>query len=253
VDDLTKGDRVKAAPAAQKRLLDLAEVDAELTRLAHRRRALPEHAELTEAEAAVRTSKDALVQAETSAGDLDRDITRLERDIDGVRARTERDKGLLAGGIGAKQAQDLQHELETLARRQAVLEDEQLEVMEQREALGGNLDHARRVLAEAEERLSAVTAERDTALADIDAAQAGRARDRERILPELPADLLGEYERRRAQGKVGAGLLRERRCGACRLELDRTFLGRLKAAAAEDVVHCEECGAILVRTGESGL
>lgn len=245
--------RVKAEPAAQKRLLDLAGVDAELTRLAHRRRALPEHAELTEAEGAVRTSKDSLVEAETAAGDLDRDITRLERDIDGVRARTERDRSLLAGGIGAKQAQDLQHELETLARRQSTLEDEQLEVMEQREALGGNLDHARRVLAEAEGSLAAVAERRDTALADLDAAEAGRTRDRAAILPELPADLLDEYEGRHRQGKVGAGLLRERRCGACRLELDRTFLGRLKAAAADEVVHCEECGAILVRTGESGL
>ncbi|WP_312858394.1 zinc ribbon domain-containing protein [Pseudonocardia pini] len=244
---------MKAAPAAQKRLLDLAAADAELTRLTHRRRALPEHAELTEAEGAVRSSKDALVEAETSAGDLDRDITRLERDIDGVRQRTERDKGLLAGGIGAKQAQDLQHELETLARRQSTLEDEQLEVMEQREALGGNLDHARRVLAEAEERLAAVTVRRDTALADLDAAEAGRTRDRAAILPELPEDLLAEYEKRRAGGRVGAGLLRERRCGACRLELDRTFLGRIKAAAVDDVVNCEECDAILVRTGESGL
>jgi hypothetical protein len=44
---------VKADPAVQRRLLDLAEVDAELSRLAHRRRTLPEHAKLTAAEVAV--------------------------------------------------------------------------------------------------------------------------------------------------------------------------------------------------------
>ena len=236
---------MKAAPTAQKRLLDLAQVDAELSRLAHRRRALPENAELTTAEDRVRAGKDTLVEAETAAGDLDRDITRLERDIDGVRARTQRDQQLLAGGIGAKQAQDLQHELETLARRQSNLEDEQLEVMEQREALSGNLDHARRVLAEAEGELSAVTERRGPG--------SGPPRDRAAILPDLPEDLLAVYEQRRAQGRVGAGLLRERRCGACRLELDRTFLGRIKAAPADEVVYCEECDAILVRTGESGL
>ena len=111
---------MKADPAVQRRLLDLAEVDAELSRLAHRRRTLPEHAQLTAAEAAVREAKDKLVEVETAAGDLDRDIRRLERDVDGVRARTERDNQLLAGaGIGAKQATDLQHELETLARPSA--------------------------------------------------------------------------------------------------------------------------------------
>jgi hypothetical protein len=126
---------VKAEPALQRRLVDLAEVDAELNRLAHRRRTLPEHTELSDAEAALRSGRDKLVEVETAAGDLDRDIRRIERDVEGVRARTERDNAMLAGaGIGAKQANDLQHELEHLARRQSVLEDEQLEVMEQREA-----------------------------------------------------------------------------------------------------------------------
>jgi predicted nucleic acid-binding Zn-ribbon protein len=244
---------VKATPAAQQRLLDLAAADAELSRLAHRRRTLPEHTELAAAEAQVRAGKDKLVEIETAAGDLDRDIRRIERDIEGVRARTEKDRSLLAGsGIGAKQATDLQHELDTLARRQGVLEDEQLEIMEQREALGMDLDHARRILAEAEQRQTEVTERRDTAIADIDAAQAGRRRDRDAIVPGLPEDLLAAYQRRVDQGNVGAGLLRERRCGACRLELDRTFLGRLRTAEKDDVVHCEECGAILVRTSESG-
>lgn len=245
---------MKADPGVQRRLLDLADIDAELSRLAHRRRTLPEDAELERAESAVRAAKDKLVSIETSAGDLDRDIRRLERDVEGVRARTTRDQQLLAGaGIGAKQATDLQHELDTLARRQGVLEDEQLEVMEQREAVGTDLEHARGLLAEAERSLTDVSARRDTALLDINAAEGGRARAREEVLADLPAELLEGYERRRSQGKVGAALLRERRCGACRLELDRTFIGQLRSAVPDDVVACEECGAILVRTSESGL
>jgi len=245
---------MKADPAAQLRLLDLAGVDAELTRLAHRRRTLPEHAELAQAETAVRSAKDAQVQSETAAGDLDRDIRRLERDVEAVRARTERDRSLLAGaGVGAKQAADLQHELDTLARRQDVLEDEQLEIMERREALGADLEHARGLLAAVEQALADVTAQRDAELADIDAAEAGRSRAREEAAATVPADLLAEYERRRAQRGTGAAALRERRCQACRLELDRTALSALRKAPPDEVVHCEECGVVLVRTPESGL
>lgn len=243
---------MKADPAAQRRLLDLAEVDAELTRLAHRRRTLPEHDALAGAEAAVRAAKDALVHSETAAGDLDRDIRRLERDVDAVRARTERDRGLLTTA-GARQASDLQHELETLARRQAVLEDEQLEIMERREALDADLEHARGELATAEQHLADVGTRRDDELADIDAAEGGRTRDRAAVAAGVDADLLAAYERRRAQQGVGAALLRERRCGACRLELDRTALSALRNAPPDEVVHCEECGVILVRTPESGL
>jgi predicted nucleic acid-binding Zn-ribbon protein len=245
---------VKADPAAQRRLLDLSEVDAELARLAHRRRTLPEHDELTQAETAVRKAKDKLVEVETAAGDLDRDIRRIERDVDGVRARTERDNQMLTGaGIGAKQASDLQHELETLARRQSILEDEQLEIMEQREAIGVDLEHSREALAAAENKLSELAERRDSALADIDAAEAGRRRAREEVLPGIPADLLAAYDKRREQRGVGAALLLQRRCQACRLELDRTAISELRSAPADEVVHCEECGVILVRTKESGL
>jgi predicted nucleic acid-binding Zn-ribbon protein len=245
---------VKADPAVQRRLLDLAAVDGELARLAHRRRTLPEHAALTAAETAVRRAKDALVEIETRAGDLDRDIRRLERDVEAVRTRTDRDQKILAGaGVGAKQANDLQHELDTLARRQAVLEDEQLEVMEQREAVGMDVAHAQRVLGEAEHEQGAVAERRDRALLDIDSAEAGRRREREQVVAALPADLLAEYERRRSRGGTGAALLRERRCGACRLELDRTALAALRSAPPDEVAHCEECGTVLVRTAESGL
>lgn len=245
---------MKAEPAVQRRLLDLAEVDAELSRLDHRRRTLPEHTELEDATAAVRAAKDKLVEVETAAGDLDRDIRRLERDVEGVRARTERDNQLLAGsGVAAKQAADLQHELETLKRRQSVLEDEQLEVMEQREALGVDLDHSRGVLAAAEQSVDDVTARRDATTADIDASETGRQRARTEVVATLPADLLTAYDKRRAQQGVGAALLLARRCQACRLELDRTAIAELRAAPADAVVHCEECGVILVRTPESGL
>ncbi|MCO1660925.1 zinc ribbon domain-containing protein [Pseudonocardia humida] len=245
---------MKAEPAVQRRLLDLAEVDAELNRLAHRRRTLPEHAELSEAEAALRSGRDKLVEVETAAGDLDRDIRRLERDVEGVRARTDRDNAMLAGaGIGAKQAADLQHELETLARRQSVLEDEQLEVMEQREAIGIDVDHVRGEVSAAEQRLTEITRRRDTALQDIDSAEAGRLRDREKVVADVPADLLAAYEKRRAQRGVGAAKLVARRCQACRLELDRTALADLRGAPADEVVYCEECGTILVRSADSGL
>jgi len=245
---------MKAEPAVQRRLLDLAEADGELARLAHRRRTLPEHAQLADAEAAVRKARDKLVEVETVAGDLDRDIRRLERDVDGVRARTDRDNALLSGaGIGAKQATELQHELETLARRQSVLEDEQLEVMEQREAVGVDVEHSRGVLAADEQAVEEIVGRRDSALADLDAAEAGRRRDRGEIAVNLPADLLVLYDRRREQRGTGAAALLQRRCQACRLELDRTALSELRSAPADDVVYCEECGVILVRTPESGL
>lgn len=246
---------MNADPAAQRRLLDLAEVDAELARTAHRRRSLPELAEIEQAEQDLRAGRDSLVAAETVASDLDREIRKLEGEIDQVRAREDRDRGLMDSGSisSGKQLEDLQHELATLKRRQGVLEDDLLEVMEQREATEADLVRSRAALAELEQKLADATRRRDEALADLMTTEARRTTERAALVTELPEDLMTLYERIRAQKGIGAALLRQRRCGACRLELDRTAIGRLRDAAPEAVLRCEECGVVLVRAAESGL
>ena len=83
---------MKTDPGIQRRLLDLAEIDGELARINHKRKNLPELAEIEAAEKAVRASEDALVAVRTAATDLDREISRQEKEIDSVRAREERDR-----------------------------------------------------------------------------------------------------------------------------------------------------------------
>jgi predicted nucleic acid-binding Zn-ribbon protein len=245
---------VKADPAVQRRLLDLAEVDAELARVTHRRRTLPEIAEIAEAEKQARVKQDALVAVETALTDLDRDVKRQETEIDQVRAREERDRKLMqSGSVGAKQLTDLEHELATLQRRQGILEDDLLELMERREAVEADASFARVELDKAGETLKEASARRDAALADLEAVETRRTADRSMMAKGIPDDLLKAYDRQREQRGIGAALIQSRRCGACRIELDRNAVSKLREAASDEVVRCEECGAILVRTTESGL
>jgi predicted nucleic acid-binding Zn-ribbon protein len=245
---------VKADPALQRRLLELADADAELSRIEHRRRTLPELAEIAAAEQSLRAKQDAQVAVQTTLTDLDREVKRQERDIDAVRAREDRDRGLLTDGtVSAKQLTDLEHELSTLERRQTTLEDDLLELMERREAVELDGQHAGIELSKAEEALADAGRRRDEALADLETAQARRDAERTKLLPQIPEPLFRLYDRVRTIKGIGAALLRARRCGACRLELDRSAISRIAAAPADDVVTCDECGAILVRTAESGL
>ncbi|MEJ2854869.1 MULTISPECIES: zinc ribbon domain-containing protein [unclassified Saccharothrix] len=245
---------MKAEPAVQRRLLDLAQVDAELSRVAHRRRTLPEINEIAEAEKQVRAKQDALTTIETTLGDLDRDVKRQETEIDQVRAREDRDRKLLQGGtVGAKQLTDLEHELATLERRQAALEDDLLELMERREAVEADVQHARVELDKAQEALSDAARRRDSALADLESTEAKRTAERTIVVKQFPEPLLALYDRVRKHKGIGAALLQSRRCGACRIELDRSAFANVKESAPDEVVQCEECGAIMVRTGESGL
>jgi uncharacterized protein len=246
---------LKADPTAQLRLIDLQALDAALARGEHRRRTLPELATIAAAQARQSELRGEVVRAETTVTDLDRELRRMEGDVEQVRTRAARDQQRMqSGSVPAKELESLQHEVESLARRQSDLEDAELEVMERREeaegALAGLRDSAAQVAAE----LAAATEARDKAYAEIDEAAGRDTASRTELAAELPADLIALYDRIRASsGGVGAAVLRQRRCEGCRLEIAGSELREIRAAAPDDVVRCENCRRILVRTAESGL
>ncbi|NYH79865.1 hypothetical protein FHR84_003203 [Actinopolyspora biskrensis] len=244
---------MKADPAAQRKLLELAKVDAELNRINHRRRTLPELERIGTAEREVREKRDALVSAQTSLDDLQREVDRLESEVDQVRSRQQRDRQMMDSTGSSKQLEDLEHEMQSLSRREAELEDDMLEVMERREAQETDVSHAREAVNAAESELADAQHSRDEAVADLDSDEAKRSAEREALVSGLPEDLLNLYERIRAQRGTGAGFFQGSRCGACRLEVDRAALASIREAAEDEVIRCEECGAIMVRTKESGL
>ncbi|HET9658341.1 MAG TPA: C4-type zinc ribbon domain-containing protein [Kineosporiaceae bacterium] len=244
-----------AAPQDQWRLLDVQAHDTRLAQLAHRRRTLPEHAEVERINGLLTAVGDRLVAARTVASDVGRELTKAEADVEQVRQRAARNQSRLDSGQGsAKDLQAIQHELQTLAQRQSVLEEAELEVMERLEAAQARVAE---ITAE-QERLSGeladVIARRDRLVADLDDEATAERAARENSVAGLPADLLALYEKiRESAGGVGAARLYQRRCEGCRLELNTIDLGRIRAAAADTVVRCEECRRILVRTADSGL
>ena len=245
---------MKAAPEAQRRLLDLQAVDTALAQLAHRRKSLPELAEIDAVARELSALEDERVRAQVAVDDLDRDITRFEKDIEQVRQRKDKDQKRLDAGAAMREIEGLQHELATLNRRQSELEDAELELMEQRET-------AEQTLAEVQKRLAAAVERRGDGRAPPrrgERARSPRSRSsrpqaRVPLAADLPADLVTLYDKIRSDTGLGAALFRAGRCGGCRIELYGADLNRVKSAPADEVVRCEECRRIMVRTAESGL
>ena len=100
--------------------------------------------------------------------------------------------------------------------------------------------------------MSIARAARDAALVVIDQSKHQLASRRDELTSSIAADLVGMYERQRGHGGPGAGLLQGRRCGACRIEIDRGEMSRISAAPIDDVLRCPECGAILLRVEDFG-
>ena len=244
---------MKAAPEAQRRLLDLAAIDTALAQLAHRRKSLPELAEIDTVSRELSALEDERVRAQVAVDDLDRDITRFEKDIEQVRARKDRDQKRLDAGGALREIEGLQHELATLNRRQSELEDAELELMEKRETAEQTLNDVRAKLTAADERRTAAERRRDEAYADMGKEAEFKTASRGPLAADLPADLVTLYDKIRLDSGLGAALFKAGRCGGCRIELYGADLNRVKTAAPDDVVRCEECRRIMVRTAESGL
>jgi predicted nucleic acid-binding Zn-ribbon protein len=164
-------------------------------------------------------------------------------------ARAARDQRRLdAGQATHKELESLQHELGSLAKRQADLEEVELDALQR-------LEDVQARVAELDARAASLSAEkvdltqrRDAAFAEIDKDADYLTGERARTAEGLPEDLMTLYEKLRVDnGGVGAAKLEGSRCSGCRLEQTPMELARIAAAPADEVHRCEECRRILVR------
>lgn len=245
---------MKADPSRQRALLEVQALDTTLAQLEHRRATLPEHARLRELAVELEAAQSEVVRTATAHEDVQRELRKADSDVQMVRDRVARDQRRLDVGVGsAKDLQGIQHELESLARRQSILEDEELEVMERAEsaeqAVGTAREHERALT----EQIEIVTSQRDDKEADIAMERDRVSAARGGVVETVGVDLVALYDKIRARSGSGAAPLVSRRCNGCNMELHNTDLSRIREAAEDEVLRCEECGRILVRTGESGI
>jgi len=232
------------------RLLDLQDRDLHADQLRHRRATLPERAALGERERALTELDASRPTVADRLGALERSQKRLEDEVASLTEKQAHEGTKLYSGTvtSPRELQAIQDEIELLARRQVMLEDELLEIMEQAEPVQAELDgldrrHTELIVEVDRLRTSLGDAERvvDDELAAVDA-------ERQAIATELPDDLLASYEKLRSRlGGVAVARLEGSQCLGCHLSLPATEVDAIRHAAPDAVVTHEECGRILVR------
>lgn len=245
---------MKAEPSRQHALLELQALDTRVAQCDHRRASLPQRAELADLLPRLEAAASAVVLSQTAHDDVQRELRKADGDVQVVRDRMARDQQRLDSGVGtAKDLQGLQHEMTSLARRQGVLEDDELEIMERAEAAERE---AAAAVAEQQwltQQAVSLTAQIEELEAEIDADRRATMRPREGTADKVGADLVALYDKIRARSGTGAAALVARGCSGCQLELNAVEVSRFRTAEEDEVLRCEECSRILVRTGESGL
>lgn len=245
---------MKAPQSVQLRLLELNKVDTTLVQLSHRRKHLPEHAEVLRIQAELATIDDELTSAETAVADAELEQRRAETDLEPVRERRRRDQQRIdQGDVDAKALRALVEEVAHLDRRIGELEDAELEVMERLEESAAVRDRVTERRSTLADSLREAIAARTKVAQAVDADAKVLLEERAGLVKQLPSDLFQLYEKVRKQRGSGAAALVARRCEGCGLVVNAADLRSYAAAAPDDVLRCAECGRILVRTEASGI
>lgn len=180
---------------------------------------------------------------------LDRERKRLDDEVAKIQAkRDDINAKLYDGSITAtKDLLAMQEEAKSLALRQTGIEDEELEFMEQIESVSGELrqyETSRQALLDKE---SSVTSELQTLLADIEAEMSSETELRAEGAASVQSELLSAYEKLRADlGGVAVAKLNGSMCDGCHMTLSAVTVDRAKNAPDDAVIHCDECGRLLI-------
>ena len=238
---------MKANLQDQKRLLELVEIDLSLVRNAGDKAKLLSATAISEANEKALALSDHLIDARNRVGDLELELKRSENDLELVESRIAKDNQRLSSTSSAKDAQGIEHELNTLAKRKSELEDTELGIMEVLETVRAELSEAEKAKASAENELTQLRSALATNTAELDSARAELSSKRSALVGLIEPELAMAYQRK-ADRNVAAGRLVGRECGACRLSITATNLEEIVALPADEIAECPNCQAYLVRS-----
>ena len=230
-------------------LLDLQERDTAADRLRHRRETLEERVALERAEARLGEVTGRVDELRERRDESAREEQRFDDEAQSLEEKAaEVERKMYSGEVASpRELQAMQADVDQLRRHRKGLEERELAVMEQREALDNELnklgDEASALEAEAQQLRDALGGIEQ----EIDAELATETSTRDEIAAGLDPDLLADYEhcRERARG-VGAARLVGGTCQGCHLSIPSTEAERIRKGPAGTVAHCDNCGCILV-------
>jgi len=231
-------------------LLVVQDHDTALDQLRHRRATLPERAALNDIEDQIAKIDESLVPARAARDEVAARQAALEAEVGKAEERiVEIEKRLYGGTVSAsRDLTAMSEEVEHLKARKSSLEDQELEVMEEREPLDAEVARLEASRADLSGQADGAADALVRAEAEVDREIASLSAERDAAVVAVPADLLATYEKLRTRlGGVGAARLVGSSCSGCHLVLPATELDRIKKAGPDALVFCDQCGRILIR------
>ena len=187
---------MKSTPKEQERLLSLQILDSSIGQLQYKLQNIPEAKALEVTKISFNSTRDLVIAAETELADIKHELSKSEIDVEQVTSRIERDEKRLASGTGTpKELEQLQHELQSLAKRRSELEEVELEVMVRVDAINDRIKSLGTERDQHALRISELEALVGEAKKEIENAMASGHSQRMEISQSINKELIDLYEK----------------------------------------------------------
>jgi len=237
---------MKATQNQQQDLLSLANLDLEISRSKATITTIASGAQFTKLREQQRELAGRLIAARNQLDTVELELKRSEADLELVESRIKKDKERLASTNNAKDAQGIQSELESLARRKSDLEDIELAILDELEAAKAVFATVAVDKAAIDEELDKGVSAAEGELLKLRSGLDLKQNDRAKQFAALPTELAELYNKKASRGVPVARLI-GRECGACRISLGASAFNEVESLARDEIATCPECQAILVR------
>ena len=240
---------MKATPQDQNLLIELQLIDSQITQAKAKLASLPELEQIAAIHARLENTAVELTVVETELADVVIDLRRCEVDVEQIEDRIKKDEHRLNSGAGSpKELEQTQHELVTLAKRKAELEDVELEIMVKHDGIKARVDELKNDQVGLKQLELELNIRLENAKTEITQNLESLAASRQELAPTIDPALVALYDKiRQSADGVGAALLIGDKCDGCHLSINAIERERIKGLESDEVIRCEECRRILVR------
>jgi predicted nucleic acid-binding Zn-ribbon protein len=228
-------------------LLDLQKIDTALSQLVHRQANLEERKVLVAQKATLAATESENLNATNELASARAEIAALEAANKKCEAQIAKYSQQLKTVIAPREAEALQHEIETVRAERSANDDKELLLLETSERLEQHLQQlAQKIIAQA---LAVATATEalNEALKICDSEKKSLDEKRLAVAGAIDSKLIKLYDVKRTKRTTPAVAdLHGSKCQSCHLDLSVVELSALKKLGADELAECPNCDCYLV-------
>jgi predicted nucleic acid-binding Zn-ribbon protein len=227
-------------------LAKLADIDEEIASLKHQIGQLVSGAALEQVRADLMRASTTVTELRHRSEDIEAQLARADADLELVKARIKRDTEMMNSTSSHKEIEGHQRELAVLAGRATELEETELALLAELEAVQKDMAKESAVRESWQSELHALESSLNDKIEALKVQGRKHSADRQIVAPKVGDELLEIYAKK-AQRGTPVGRISGRECTAWRMRLRATDFDRVISAPHDQVVYCPECQAILIR------